>query len=69
MLRFLLNLSLIIYVLVFVGGHSMHTHEQYDLSVHDGAIHWIHRNEYDQQIFNVRTEPIVVKGIILSTVM
>ena len=40
----------------------MHTHEQYDLSVHDGALHWIHRNEYDQQIFNVHTEPIVVKG-------
>ena len=41
----------------------MHTHEQYDLSVHNGAIHWIHRNEYDQQIFGVHTEPIVVKGI------
>lgn len=40
----------------------MHTHEQYDLSVHDGAIHWIHKNEYDQQIFNVHTESIVVKG-------
>ena len=56
-------------MLDFIGGHSMHTHEQYDLSVHDGAIHWIHRNEYDQQIFNVRTEPIVVKGIILSTII
>ena len=45
----------------------MHTHEQYDLSVHNGAIHWIHRNEYDQQIFSVHTEPIVVKGITQQT--
>ena len=40
----------------------MHTHAQYDLSVNDGAIHWIHHNEYDQQIFKVKTEPIVVKS-------
>ncbi|XP_057312398.1 uncharacterized protein LOC130653922 [Hydractinia symbiolongicarpus] len=44
-----------------LGGHSMHTHEQYDLSVNDGAVHWAHHNEYDQQIFNVKTEPIIVK--------
>jgi len=45
-----------------IGGHSMHTHEQYDLSVRQGAVHWIHHNEYDQQIFTVKTEPIVVKS-------
>jgi len=40
----------------------MHTHDQYDLSVHDGALHWTHRNEYNQEIFNVHTEPIIVRG-------
>ena len=41
----------------------MHTHEQYDLSVEDGSVRWIHHNEYDQQIFIVKTEPIIVKGM------
>lgn len=41
----------------------MHTHEQYDLSVYEGAVRWIHHNEYDQQIFSVKTEPIIVKGM------
>ncbi|XP_012555797.1 uncharacterized protein LOC100204986 isoform X1 [Hydra vulgaris] len=44
------------------GGHSMHTHEQYELSVQEGAIYWIHHNEYDQKIFFVKTEPVVVKN-------
>ena len=41
----------------------MHTHEQYDLSVYEGAVRWVHHNEYDQQIFSVKTEPIIVKGM------
>eukprot|EP00794_Sanderia_malayensis_P012811 gene12811-14124_t len=44
-----------------IGGHSMHTRKQYDLRVNDGALYWIHHNEYNQEIFNVKTVPIVVK--------
>ncbi len=45
-----------------IGGHSMHTRKQFDLRVTDGELHWIHRNEYNQDIFKVKTVPIVVKG-------
>ena len=45
-----------------IGGHSMHTRKQYDLRVNDGALYWVHHNEYNQEIFNVKTLPIIVEG-------
>lgn len=45
-----------------IGGHSMHTRKQYDLRVVDGALYWVHHNEYNQEIFSVKTLPIVVES-------
>ena len=40
----------------------MHTHEQYDLSAIGGALRWVQHNEYDQEIFSVKTQPVIIKG-------
>lgn len=45
-----------------VGGHSLHTKNQYDLSIADGAVLWMHRNEYDQIVFKVETSSLVMAG-------
>ena len=45
-----------------VGGHSLHTKNQYDLSITDGAVRWMHRNEYDQIVFQVDTGPLILAG-------
>ncbi|XP_046845785.1 uncharacterized protein LOC124439570 [Xenia sp. Carnegie-2017] len=45
-----------------IGGRSMHTKNQYELSVNDGAVLWEHRNEFDLIVFEVKTEPLILPG-------
>ena len=42
-----------------IGGHSIHNKGQYHFEVFDGRVRWFHRNEYAQEIFHIRTPPIL----------
>ncbi|XP_015756852.1 PREDICTED: uncharacterized protein LOC107336293, partial [Acropora digitifera] len=37
------------------GGHSIHHKRQYDFAVLNGHVVWLHRNEYNEEIFSVKT--------------
>ena len=37
------------------GGHSIHHKKQYDFAVLNGHVVWLHRNEYNEEIFSVKT--------------
>ena len=50
------------YLFDTIGGHSLHKHDQYKLALNEGAVIWDHHNEYDKEIFNVLTDPIVIGG-------
>ncbi|XP_028410253.1 uncharacterized protein LOC114532854 [Dendronephthya gigantea] len=43
-----------------IGGHSMHSKNQYELSVNDGSVLWRHRNEYDQIVFEVKSGAMIL---------
>ena len=45
-----------------IGGHSLHTKNQYELSVNDGAVLWRHRNGFDQIVFIVQTGALILPG-------
>ena len=45
-----------------IGGHSLHTKNQYELSVNSGALLWRHRNEYNQIVFEVKTGTVILPG-------
>ena len=38
-----------------VGSHSVHRRDQFRFEVFDGRLRWLHRDDFQQQIFNVRT--------------
>lgn len=50
------------YLFDTIGGHSLHKHDQYKLTLTEGAVTWDHHNEYDKEIFSVETDPIVIGG-------
>ena len=52
-----------------IGGHSMHTMNQYELSVNDGAVLWRHRNDYNQIVFEVQTGALILPGEHFSAVV
>ena len=50
------------YLFDTIGGHSQHKHDQYQLAVKDGAVSWTHHNEYDQKIFAIETDPLIIES-------
>ncbi|XP_048578921.1 uncharacterized protein LOC5512916 [Nematostella vectensis] len=49
------------FLFVTIGGHSQHKHDQYEFSLVEGAVRWIHKNEYEKTIFSVLTDPIITE--------
>ena len=52
-----------------IGGHSLHTKNQYVLSVNDGAVLWRHRNEYGQRVFEIQTGTLILPSKYLLVVL
>jgi hypothetical protein len=52
-----------------IGGHSLHTKNQYVLSVNDGSVLWRHRNEYGQLVFEVQTGTLILPSKYLLVVL
>lgn len=57
------------YLFDTIGGHSQHKHDQYQLTLKDGAVCWVHHNEYDKQIFDIQTDPLVVESKLSSPIV
>lgn len=52
-----------------IGGHSAHKHDQYLLTMINGAISWSHNDQNDKQLFKVTTDPIVTESKCLFVVV
>lgn len=50
------------YLFDTIGGHSAHKHDQYLLTMINGAISWSHNDQNDRQLFKVTTDPIVTES-------
>ena len=50
------------YLFDTIGGHSTHKHDQYLLTMNNGAIGWSHNDQNDKQLFKVTTDPIVTES-------
>lgn len=50
------------YLFDTIGGHSTHKHDQYLLTMNNGAINWSHNDQNDKQLFKVTTDPIVTES-------
>ncbi|CAH3043176.1 unnamed protein product [Porites lobata] len=50
------------YLFDTIGGHSAHKHDQYLLTINNGAVSWSHDDENDKELFKVITDPIVTEN-------
>lgn len=50
------------YLFDTIGGHSAHKHDQYLLTINNGAVSWSHDDENDKELFKVITDPIVTES-------
>lgn len=56
------------YLFDTIGGHSTHKHDQYLLTINNGAITWSHNDENDKKLFSVTTDPIVIESTYIDFV-
>ena len=50
------------YLFDTIGGHSAHKHDQYLLTINNGAVSWSHDDQNDKELFKVITDPIVTES-------